>query len=202
MAPLSILEDFGQHTDTVPDASPAPASSASPIEADRISTWEEGYRSGYDDALKAEAENQARIGAELERTLQELSFTFHEARTQVTEALRPLLTEMTASLLPGLERVALDRIVWDALEETATAQADAALTLVVSPADLAAVEALVARHATAHARVTAEETLGPGQAYMRNGSAERHVDLSAALDSIREAIGALFEHEERTRRHG
>ncbi len=202
MGRLSILEDFGEAT-PAGVASPAPSVPvSSPPEADRLSAWEEGYRSGYDDALRAEAQNQARIGAELERTLQELSFTFHEARTQVTDALRPLLTEMTATLLPGLERAALDRIVWDALEETATARADAPLELLVSSADLASVEALAARHAMAHARVTAEPTLGPGQAYLRTGNTERHVDLAAALEEIQQAIGALFEDEDRMRRHG
>ncbi len=171
-------------------------------DAARTDVFEEGYRAGWDDAVRAQSEDQTRIGAEFERNLQELSFTFHEARAHVIQSMEPLLTQLTDTVFPGLLAEALAATVLEELQPLIADAADAPIELVVGPGGQGLLEAQVSQVANAAIRLVEEPSLAEGQAYLRVGKAERQVDLSGALDRIRAAIAALYELNERTLKHG
>ena len=186
-----VLEDFT--TDTATGA--AAGADAGPPAADRAAIYEEGYRAGWDDAAASEREAQAHVAADFARTLQDLSFGFHEARAHVLSSVAPLLRLITERLLPDLARARFAETLVAAAEPLFEAAADRPVEIVVAPANRAAVEALLSAHEDAPVTLTVEPSLAPGQAYLRgadsdgdNGAGETAVDLDAGLARLNEAV--------------
>jgi len=172
------------------------------LETERTSAYETGYQAGWDDAAKAHSEDQMRIGTEFARTLQELSFTFHEARAHVIQSMEPLLDQMTRTLLPALVSETLGARILEELRPLIDDAADTPVDLMVAPASRPAIERYLEDRQTVAIRLTEEPSLAPGQAYLRMGKTERQIDLTDALERITGAIGALYEINERTLKHG
>lgn len=195
------LEDFvtasALHAATGASGSPASALT----EADRMAAYEQGYQAGWDDAARAEAEDQSRIGTEFARNLQELSFTFHEARAHVIQTMEPLLTEIVGTLLPALVAESLGDTVLQELQPLIEACADTPIDLAVAPESRPALERRLPEPALATVRITEEPSLAAGQVYLRMGRTERKIDLSGAQDRIVQAIRALFAQNERILKH-
>lgn len=162
------------------------------IEEGRLAAWEQGYRAGWDDAIAAQSEDRRRIGAELERSLQGLAFTYQEARAHVLAGLEPLLTGMVGRLLPETARETLAPLVLEHLMPVAGELADQPVHLVLNPAARPAVEALVTAATGLPLRIVEEPSLGEGQAHLRLGAAEARVDLSRATAEIAAAVRAFF----------
>ncbi|MAQ81627.1 MAG: flagellar biosynthesis protein [Maritimibacter sp.] len=195
------LEDFDTAVQPAP-ADPVTPNAPGPSEADRTAAYEDGYRAGWDDANRANTEEQERIGAEFARNLQEMSFTFHEARAHVIQSLEPLLNELVGCLLPGLVAETFALAVQEELRPLIAENVDTPVELVVGPGGSAILGAEIERSAAAAVRLVEEPTLAEGQAYLRVGKVERQIDLSGALERIRSAVAALYELNERTLQHG
>ncbi len=188
-----------------PEPAPAPVAPAiSPemLERARLEGYENGYKAGWDDAAKAEAEEQSRIGAEFARNLQDLGFTFHEARSHVMQALEPLLAGMVERVLPRLVSETIGQTIIEELMPLASAAADTPIEIVVSPASRAAIEGLLARESAVPFTLKEEPTLSEGQVFLRAGKLERHIDFTNAVDQIGTAINGLYELNEKAFRHG
>lgn len=164
--------------------------------------FEEGYQAGWDDAVRAQAEDQARIGAEFARNLQEMSFTFHEARAHVIQSMEPLLDQLVSTMFPALVAQSLALTIHEEMQPLIAESADAPIELMVGPGGRHALEAHVNEIGNAAIRLIEEPSLAEGQAYLKIGRTERRIDLSGALDKIRAAIGALYELNQRTLKHG
>jgi len=184
-----VLEDFATGT---PAAEPATGDTGAPA-ADRAAIYEEGYRAGWDDAAASERESLAHVGADFARTLQDLSFGFHEARAHVLASVAPLLRLITGQLLPDLARARFAETLVATAEPLFEAAADRPVEIVVAPANRAAVEALLGGHGDVPVTLTVEPSLGPGQAYLRGadseaGAGETALDLDASLARLSEAV--------------
>lgn len=196
-----LLEDFNSRGTAPAEEPPAPGE-PDPAEAERLAAYEQGYRAGWDDAARAEAETQDRIGAEFARSLQEIGFTFHEARAQVIAAMEPLLAQMVGTLLPGLAEEALLHTIRETMGQMIAEAGDAPLELVVAPSDRAAAETRLRPEAAISLAVIEDAALAPGQAQLRTGRVERHVDLSGALARIQASVRDFQRLSERTSEHG
>lgn len=198
MTATLTLEDFA----LAGAAAGAPEVPAPPLtEADRVAAYEDGYRAGWEDAGKAQREDQARIGAEFARNLQEISFTFHEARAHIIEAMGPLLDELLETLLPELMQEEFPQTVKEVLAPLIAEAADAPVDIVVGPGGAEQLQATVAECSGGAVRIREEPSLAQGQAYLRVGKTERRIDLTGALTRIREAADALRQLNRRTLQH-
>ena len=154
----------------------------------RLAAYDEGYKAGWDDAGASDRDEQGRISAEFARTLQDLSFTYHEARFQAEAALIPLLEALVEVALPTLLRegfvAALQDLVRTLLPECGAGTA----TLRCAPADLGFLEQQVALHAQFPLEVGAEPSLLPGQAALLLGHETHRIDTEA----LRARIAALI----------
>ena len=185
-----------------PAAPPPPAITPEEIEKIRLEGYEAGYQAGWDDASRAESEDQSRIGAEFARNLQDLGFTFHEARSHVMHALEPLLTGMVEKVLPGIVSETIGQTIVEELLPLASAAADAPIEVVVSPASRPALEALLAEATSVPFALTEEASLAEGQVFLRSGKTEKHLDLTGAVDRIGSAINGLYELNEKAFQNG
>lgn len=190
------------------ETEPAPSKSATivldggTLEEERLTAFDKGYSAGWEDATSAQADDQTRMRADLTRHLQSLSFTYHEARGHVLRAIEPLLLQIVGRLLPEIAREALGPVVLEALMPMAEQMAEAPVTLMINPAARPAVEALLEQATGLPLTICEEPTLGEGQAYLRLGDAETHVDLDRATADITAAVRGFFDLAEKERRYG
>jgi flagellar assembly protein FliH len=198
MSIAHLLEDFGEPV----AEQPAPALAGEALEAHRLEAFEEGYRAGWDDAVKAQAEEESRVRADLARNLQEMSFTYHEAYAQISRALAPLFERIADTLLPSAARDSLGSHVVEQLTALAREGAEGVAEVAVAPESEAAVAALLEEELPCKVRLRSDTMLGAGQAEITFGQVEREIDLDAALAAINDAIHAYFHETETEKRHG
>jgi flagellar assembly protein FliH len=199
--PLPRLEVF----DAVPTAKPDPGlvtTQVSAIEESKLAAYEQGYKAGWDDAAAALAEDQTRIRSDLARNLQQLSFTYQEARSHILKAIEPLLEEMVGRLLPEMARETLAPLVLEQVMPMAEDLTDNPVSLVLNPAIRGPVEALIAQATGLPLKIDEEPTLPEGQVYLRLGTAEAKVDLTRVTADIAAAVRGFFSLTEETGENG
>ena len=199
--PLPKLEVF----DT--DPAPRPASTmimtqASALDEAKLAGYEQGYKAGWDDAVAAQSEDQTRIRADLARNLQQLSFTYQEARSHILKAVQPLLEEMVNRLLPETARETLAPLVLEQVMPMAEDLTDQPVTLVLNPSVRAAVETLIEQATGLPMLIEEEPTLPEGQVYIRLGGSEAQVDLTRVTADIAAAVRGFFSLTEESGTHG
>jgi flagellar assembly protein FliH len=165
---------------------------AEALEEARLAAYEEGYKAGWDDAVAAAEEEGQSQRREIARQLQELSFTYHEARSHLREGLAPLFDEICARLLPEAARAALGGLVREALMPLADAALDRPLRLLVHPAARKAIEAALEGLVAPPFEIVEEASLTPGQVYLRRGAEERRIDVDAATRAIATVVAEHF----------
>lgn len=158
----------------------------------KLDAFEQGYKAGWDDATTALSEDQNRIGAELARSLQSLSFTYHEARGSVLRALTPLLEEIAAKLLPVIAAEALAPMIAERLAPLADEATAVPVRIYINPAAREAVTAHLAGHEALPVELIEEPTLGEGQAALRFAATEEKIDLDGTVAAIRAALADYF----------
>ena len=125
------LEEF----ETADPARPPALSRITPedLDAQVSASYEQGYSAGFEDAVRQEDEARQHISAELARNLQDLSFTFHEARSHVLRGLEPLLTQLTQAFLPEFAAAALGPLVQSEIVKLAEHATDREFELLIPP---------------------------------------------------------------------
>lgn len=172
------------------------------IEDVRLQSYEAGYAAGWEDATTATQDDQARIGSELANNLQQMAFTFQEARAHVVKSVQPVLTQLCTQLLPPLAREVLAPVVLDTIMPLIDDLADSPVHIRLNPAARPAVERLLAQAAGLPLMITEEPTLGEGQVYVRLGEVEHRVDLDRAVTQLTRAVHDFFEYSEKDDAHG
>ena len=188
-----FLEDFDDAP--VPGASPGNATMEE-IESYKLDAFEEGYRAGWDDAIKAQSDDRTRISADFAQNLQDLSFTYHEAYSHAINAMTPLLEDIVRSVLPKIAHEALGPHILDLLQAQTRAIGTLAVEVVVAPENAETVSALLDRDFGFPLRVAEDDTMAAGQADIRFGETEQQIDLSEILASVSTALQG-FMHENR-----
>lgn len=167
------------------------------LEEHRLEAYEQGYKAGWDDAAAAQSEEQSRVAADFARNLQELSFTYHEARSQILKSLKPLFKEMVSKVLPGLAQNNLAQSIVDEVMSVANAQTEAGIEIVISPTNHAALEQLLAAQNAVDITIIDEPSMAEGLAYLRFADTEKQIDLDSVLISVTQAVEGFFEQQEK-----
>ncbi len=206
MSPIFILEEFKATPMERLSAKNAGGGSAGPasaeaLEKSRLVGYESGYQAGWDDAVRSEADEQERIGAEFARNLQDLGFTFHEARSHIMHALEPLLSGIVEKVLPRLVSETMGQAIIEELLPLASIAADTPIEVVVAPTSRAILEPMLAASVVPFILIE-EPTLAEGQAFLRSGEAEKQIDLTGTVEKIGYAINDLFTINEKVFKNG
>lgn len=172
------------------------------LEARKLEGYEAGYQSGWDDAARSMDEDNARVRSEFARNLEDLGFTYQEARSHVLSSLEPLLTQMLQTVLPKALGDAIGPIVSEAMMPLAADMADRPIDVLVSPGSRPALEAFLADAGAVPFEIVEKDTLPDGQIYLRSHDCECSVDLTSAVDRITQAVNALYHVKEKAFDHG
>lgn len=206
MASLFPFEDFSKPSAEPKKSAPkAPAEnsvSTAEVETIRVQAYETGYKAGWDDAANAQSESQDRIGAEFARNLQDLGFTFHEARAHVMRAMEPLLNEIVSKVLPNLVSDTIGQTIIEELLPLAEMASDAPIDVVISPHSRSALDGLLEQTTSVPLQIIEEDSLAEGQVYLRMGAIEKQIDMTGAVDRIGEAIRSVYELNEKAMKNG
>ncbi|MFN3644670.1 MAG: flagellar biosynthesis protein [Gemmobacter sp.] len=163
------------------------------LEDTRLAAFEQGYRAGWDDAAAAQTDAAAQAQDTLAQCLGTLAADRTAMLRHVLAALRPLIEEMTARILPTVARAALPQQIADALLPFAEIVGDTPVDLRINPAAAAEAEAiLIARGPDLPVRIVEDPALGHGQATIRLGTSETRIDLDGAVSRIARLTDDFF----------
>jgi len=196
--PIFKLEEFS--TRIVSD-DPKLASSTS-LEEHRLEAFEQGYKAGWDDAAAAQSDDQSRVAADFARNLQELSFTYHEARGKILKSLEPLLKEMVSKVLPKLAFENLSQTIVDEVLSVAQTQTEPEIQIVISPSNRLALEQLVATQDNLNITIIEEASMADGLAYLHFADTEKQIDLDSVLTSFSQSVEGYFEQQDKVAING
>jgi len=182
-----LLEDFGMagaiHPATmIPDEL---------LEEQRLTSFENGYSAGWDDSAKAQERDTVQVSTALASSLEDMSFTYHEAQSQLFESLDPMFKVLTSAILPDAMAASFGHHIVDQLTDMAKGQTDQPMIITVSSGEAAGVRPLLTQNFSVDVKVREDTSLASGQAYLRIGSAEREINSEALLGSIRESVDAF-----------
>lgn len=160
-------------------------------ESQRLEAFEEGYRAGWDDSVKAQQADSSQISSTLSQRLADLSFTYHEAHTAMTKSMMPLLEELVTAVLPKLARDHIGGHVAEQIQSLASEIGNTPVEVAVAPANRAAVEEVMDGDHGFPVSVIEDETLSDDQADIRFGQSERQIDLGDLVEQVRGAVDGL-----------
>lgn len=158
------------------------------IEDQKLDSFENGYQAGWDDAVNAQVATKTRISSDLAKNLQEVSFSYHEARSTLTKSLEPLFSDVVDTLLPEVARHSLGPHVVAQLTDMVRTQTDQVIEITVSPVNLETIETLIENELESPFVMVPDPNLSEGQVFLRIGAEEREIDL----DHVIETVGAAF----------
>lgn len=196
-----FLDDFSVGPAPLAD-SVEPGLDAVEAENLRLEAFENGYKAGWDDAVKAQTEDQSSISSGLGQQLQDLSFTYHEAYGQMLNAMTPLLEDMVNKVLPGLAREVLGHQVVDLLRQAASDIGSVAVEVAVAPANMSSVAPLLEVDFGFPVRLVEDDSLSEEQADIRFGESEKQIDLGGLLASVTEAVEGFTHDNGKQHAHG
>lgn len=192
MSITHMLEDFSgsddNHNISISDLT---------LEEQRLEAFENGYKAGWDDAVKAAKDDARRISSDFAGNLQDISFTLQEAQSGLLTALRPLLSSMVNSILPELARQSLGARVLETLDGLAREALDGPLEIVTAPPNIDALQTLIETRGIENVQITAEPSLGEGQVHVRAPGREQEINLDAVLSQIDAATTGFFEDKQK-----
>lgn len=168
----------------------------------RLEAFENGYQAGWEDATKAHQEDSARALDALSQSLQDMSFTYHEAYGKIALAIKPLLLQFVAKLMPRVAEKSLHAHVLHEVTSLFDAQVDGAIELAVAPSNLDPLKDLLTQSLTVPFAIIADPNLSHGQVFLRVGAAEREINLDAVVEASDEAVAAFLEQAHMESEHG
>ncbi|PIE12445.1 MAG: ABC transporter ATP-binding protein [Rhodobacterales bacterium] len=164
------------------------------LEDQKLEAFERGYRDGWDDALSAQSTENQQISTDFASNLRELSFSYNEAYTHITRALRPLLQTLFETVLPKAAKQGFSQKLAEELSGLLNTAGQKEIEIVVAPANQARVQAMLDQDFGLPIALVTEPTLGEGQAYLRSGTSEIQIDQDEIMTRALEALNGFF-HE-------
>lgn len=181
---------------------PAAAEQASvALEEMKLNAYERGYVAGWEDSERQAGREALERRAGVERQLEALNFTYHDARGHVLRAMEPLLQAMLETLIPEAARAALVPAVVAQLLPLAQDLSEAPVTLRVADGCRDDFEAALAGLVLPPLEIRECAELGPGQAEIAFDHKETRVDLAQATDALGGAISRFYQIQNEESRH-
>lgn len=164
------------------------------LEEQRLAAYDTGYRAGWDDAGAArDAQRSAEVEAALQH-LQDLSFTYHEARQALLAEIAPLMAEIVGKVLPAAAHRSLVPMIVDLLRDKAADLANLPLRVTAPAAVLSQLRSQLGAVGDGGLPVDYVEA-GPGAAgvaVVAFSRGETKIDLDALTARIGAAVSDYF----------
>lgn len=163
------------------------------IEEIRLNSYERGYVAGWDDSANQDAKDDGARRIAIERQVEQLTFSYHEARGHVLKSIEPLLESILDSIVPAAVRACVVPQVLEQLLPLAHAASEKPLILNVS---IGAKEAfLQAFEGQVLPPIEIVETaeLPEGAASFASGNLETRIDLAHVAQALEASVRKFYQ---------
>ncbi|PVH30579.1 flagellar biosynthesis protein [Pararhodobacter oceanensis] len=163
------------------------------VEEIRLNAYERGYVAGWDDCGHQTQEDDNSRRAAIARQVEQLNFTYHEARGHVLQALEPLFEALLGAVLPVAARASIVPLAVEQLLPLAHAAAEAPITLRIASGSRAAYEAAFDGLVLPPLEVVEVDDLQEGQVEFSFGTSESRLDLNHTAETIQRAVERFYQ---------
>lgn len=171
----------------------AAPTSVEKIEEDKLQSFEDGYQSGWDDAVAAQGTTRDNVTAEFARSLQEASFSYHEARSSIVREFRGIMEPLLDELLPRLSRETVAAHVLEQIESLSKEALDHSIEICTAPNRVVTMQSLFENAIKDPFIIKADDSLKDDQVFIRLGNQEREIDFEPWIQQVQGAVTAYFD---------
>lgn len=161
------------------------------LAAVRSEGYEAGYASGWEDAHRSDNEARRRVAAELERNIESLAFTYHEAVDLVRSELFGFIDAVIETFLPSLIPEMTRELVRDTLRQLGEEALHAPVELVSSSDSRGILAELLEEDFSIDLSLVEDDTLAPCQVFVRLAGKESAIDLMPLVVTLKAQFSAL-----------
>lgn len=165
------------------------------LEALKTEAYENGYASGWEDALTSNEATKNRVEAEFERNIKSLSLTYVEAVTHVRSELGDFVEAIVETLLPSISSELICLNLKSQLIDRGDHLISGPIQIVASHDCFQHVKEMLSSEFSSEFEAVQDETLGRGQVFFKIGVKESQIDLSGAIESISAQLRAMRSDE-------
>lgn len=140
--------------------------------------------------------------ADLVQSVQDISFTYHEAYSKMMAGMQPLMACFVSSVLPKIVQEGLKSQIIDQIDQLVGAQLNDVIELVVPPQQKAVLEELLENKVRVPFGILEEPALSEGQVYLRVNQHEREINVSVILKEVGDAVDAFIHATQPEVKHG
>lgn len=190
---MSLSHRYRNFGASQPHGGQAQPIEAEQIEEDKLQSFEEGYKSGWDDAVCAQETTRANVSAEFARNLQEASFSYHEARSALVQELRNVIEPLMENLLPAIASETLAAHILDQITQVSRDNLGRPIEVAVSPTRVTAMQTIFEDVIKEPFVIVADDCMAADQVFLRVGQEEREVDFAPWLQEVKDGLSAYFD---------
>lgn len=163
------------------------------VEDIRLNAYERGYVAGWDDnGQQSDTEISTQRAAML-RQVEQLSFSYYEARAHVLRAIEPLFKAIFDTVLPVAVRASVVPVTIEQLLPFAVAAAEAPIILRVSTGMRAEFETAFEGLVLPPITLVETDELAQGQTEFVFDATESRIDLSHTAEMLKRAIDRFYQ---------
>ncbi len=162
------------------------------IQEEKLESFEDGYKSGWDDAVAAQQEENLSISKELGNKIQEISFTYHEARSALSRELREIIEPVLNSLFPMIAKETLPSHIAEQVSKLASDALHQEIEIVTSSSSAIHLNRLCESVIEPPFVLVPDENLLDEQIFVRVGRHEREIDFDSWISEIHCTLEAFF----------
>lgn len=194
MSISDLFPDFSE--DTSAKLEPA-AFSDTALDDLRLNSYEQGYSAGWEDSQKASEKLGIRATETLLRSLEDMSFTYHEVRTQMIRDMNPFLEALFQTVVPSLAQTGMAENIRQDLERAFEQGLASGATLYVAPGAVGLFETLMSETLPMPVNLEEDPCLRSSQVSLKIGQSEAVLDLDAVLKGIEREVDAHFSYDKK-----
>lgn len=194
-----LFENFSENSSTDKNAA---GMSEDDLEDMRLAAFEKGYVAGWEDAIKNQEKENSRISDGMAQRLEDISFTFYEARSQFSKDSGIILRLLSEKILPEtLHRNFAEHLTYEMKSILESLSPDS-LTIAVPKGNRTKVEKLLNLDIPVPLRIEEDFSLGNDQVVLRVADIEREIDINRFVKSMLDTMDTFTFSTEKSDKHG
>lgn len=173
-----LLESFEGST-------PARETNTEGLKADEeLAIFERGHKAGWDDCIAAQNSAAQALEENLAQNLRDLSFTYHEARSAVLQAIKPFIVSLVDTALPSFADKELGAKLAEFLHARTKDQISPQLKLSTHPSRVQFVQSILPQETPFEIELCEDTHLEESQITLAFSDAEYELDMQRYLEAI------------------
>lgn len=169
----------------------------------RETAFEQGYASGWQDALQQFRNEDALRRAAAEEAIQAVNFTYTEAHQALQSGFLTLTQSILQKVIPEVARAVLPQCLREELNDLIARHTHLPLEILCASSVLSTLEPILAATPNRDIRLIAEPSFSEAQVALRLGDCERIIDLDAVQTRLQALLQAQVKnYAEQEANHG